>query len=138
MKTKAIRQTLIFQGKPKEIYELLMDSKKHAAVTGSKVSMSRREKGKFVVFDGYCHGYNIELVEGKRIVQAWHFAEDGWPDDHFSICTFLFTRAAGGTRLNFEQTGVPEHKATALKSGWKLYYWQPMKAYLAGVKSKIS
>ena len=81
-------------------------------------------------FDGYCHGYNIELIEGKKIVQAWHFAEEGWPDDHFSTCTFLFEEAGNKTKLTFLQTDVPEHKVEALKGGWKEFYWEPMKAYL--------
>ena len=65
-----------------------MDEKKHAAFTGSKATISTKLKGKFSVFDGYCQGYNIELVKGKKIVQAWHFAEDGWPDDHFQHLPF--------------------------------------------------
>jgi len=90
MKTKSIRQTVTFNASPETVYQLIMDPKKHAAVTGSAVIMSSDVNGKFSVFDGYCHGYNIELIEGKKIVQAWHFAEDGWPDDHFSICTVNF------------------------------------------------
>jgi hypothetical protein len=27
-----------------------------------------------ILLDGYYQGYNIELVEGKKIVQAGHFA----------------------------------------------------------------
>ena len=74
MKTKSIKQTVTFDAAPEMIYDLIMDQKKHAAFTGSKVTMSTKVKGKFNVFDGYCHGYNIELIEGKKIVQAWHFA----------------------------------------------------------------
>ena len=131
MKTKKIKQTVSFQASPAEVYELIMDSKKHTAFSGSKATMSQKAKGKFTAYDGYCHGYNMELVEGKKIVQAWHFAEDGWPDDHFSTCTFLFKKEAGGvTKMTFTQEGIPEHKAEALKSGWKDYYWKPMKAFL--------
>jgi activator of HSP90 ATPase len=129
MKTKAIRQTVTFTGKPEEVYQLIMDQKKHAAFTGGKATISKKVDGKFSVFDGYCHGYNIELVEGKKIVQAWHFAEDGWPEDHFSVCTFLFEKVGNKTKLTFKQTGVPEHKAESLKGGWKQYYWGPMEAY---------
>lgn len=130
MKTKSIKQTVTFDASPKEVYELIMDAKKHAAFTGSKVTMSSKPKGKFNVFDGYCHGHNIELVEGKKIVQAWHFAEDGWPDDHFSTCTFLFEKVGKKTKLHFTQTDVPEHKVESLKGGWKDFYWNPMKTFL--------
>ena len=73
--------------------------------TGSKVIMSNKVNGKFKVFDGYCHGYNIELMQGKKIVQAWNFAEDGWPEDHFSICTFFFLQQLRKQHLaSFKQT----------------------------------
>ena len=107
-----------------------MNPKAHSAFTGSEVTMSTKINGKFRVFDGYCSGYNIELVEGKKIVQAWHFEEEGWPEDHFSVCTFVFEKLGKKTKLSFTQTGVPEHKVDALKDGWKNYYWEPMKAFL--------
>jgi activator of HSP90 ATPase len=130
MKTKSIKQTVTFDATPEKIYHLIMDQKKHAAFTGSKVTMSTKVNGKFSVFDGYCHGYNIELIEGKKIVQAWHFAEEGWPDDHYSICTFLLEPVGNKTKLIFLQTGVPEQSVEALKEGWKQYYWEAMKTYL--------
>jgi activator of HSP90 ATPase len=130
MKTKSIKQTVTLNTTPETIYNLLLDEKKIAVFTGSKATMSKKVHGKFDVFDGYCHGYNIELTEGKKIVQAWHFAEDGWPDDHFSICTFDLENAGNKTRLRFLQTDVPEHKADSLKDGWKEFYWNTMKTYL--------
>ncbi len=130
MKIKTIKQTTLFKASPKEVYELIMDSKKHSAFSGAKTRISQKVKGKFETYDGYCHGYNIELKEGKKIVQAWHFAEDGWPADHFSIATFIFEKVKGGTKLKFSQSGVPEHKYETLKAGWRDYYWKPMKEYL--------
>lgn len=130
MKTKSIKQTVTFDASTKEIYHLLMDQKKHAAFTHSEVVMSTKKNGKFSIFDGYCEGYNIELKEGKKIVQGWHFAEEGWPDDHFSICTFRFEPIGKKTRLTFQQTNIPEHKVNELKTGWKDNYWKPMKEYL--------
>ena len=134
MNTKSIKQTVTFNATPGDVYELIMDEKKHGAFTGGKVTMSKAVNGRFDVFDGYCHGHNIELVEGEKIVQAWHFAEDGWPEDHFSICTFLFENEGGKTKLSFTQTGVPEHKIEELTNGWKQYYWDPMTAFLVGGK----
>lgn len=130
MKTKSIKQTVTFDAPAEKVYNLIMDPKKHAAFTRSEVTMTTKVNGKFRVFDGYCHGHNIELVRGEKIVQAWHFAEDGWPEDHFSVCTFVFKDLDNKTKLTFLQKDVPEHKVEALKEGWKQYYWQPMKAYL--------
>jgi activator of HSP90 ATPase len=130
MKTTTIKQTATFYAIPEQIYHLIMDQKKHSAFTGLKATISTKINGKFSVFDGYCHGYNIELEEGEKIVQAWHFAEDGWPDDHFSICTFALTPAGNKTKLSFVQTNVPEQHAPSLSEGWKQFYWNAIKKYL--------
>lgn len=130
METKSIKQTVTFNASPIMVYELIMDYKKHSAFTGSTVIMSKKVNGKFDIFDGYCHGYNIELIEGEKIVQAWHFREEGWPDAHYSICTFLFKPEYNKTKLIFTQKEIPVHKAEELKNGWKQYYWEPMKEYL--------
>lgn len=135
MKTKTIKQTVVFNALPKAVYALLMDAGKYSEFSGSKVTIGKNVSDKFSVFDGYCHGYNIEVSENKKIVQGWHFAEDGWPDNHYSICTFIFQKNVNGTKLLFTQEGVPEHKYKALSSGWKEYYWQPMKEYL-NIKAK--
>ena len=99
MKTKNLKQTVTFShARPQAVYDLLMDAKKHAKLAGGKVTMSNKTGGKFSVFDGYCKGYNIELKPGKKIVQAWHFTEDGWPADHFTECTFALEKVGKGTR----------------------------------------
>ena len=131
MKTGTINQSIIFKASPKEVYDLLMDQQLHSEFTGGDVTMSKELKGTFSVFDGYCSGYNIELSEGKKIVQAWHFKEDGWPEDHFSTCTFIFNKTDEGCLLDFTQTGIPEHKVEALTQGWNDYYWEPMRSLLA-------
>jgi len=130
MKTKSISQTITFEATPERIYRMLMDQNEHSAFTGSKASIDPKVSGQFTVFDGYCHGYNIDLIEGEKIVQAWHFIEDGWPDDHFTICTFNIKPEGNKTRLKFLQSRVPEHKIALLKNGWKEFYWDAMKAYL--------
>jgi activator of HSP90 ATPase len=130
MKTKSIKQTATFNATPEKIYNLIMDEKKHSEFTGSKAVTSTKRNGKFILFDGYVHGYNIELVKGKKIVQAWHFAEDGWPEDHFSICSFELVKEGDKTKLRFLQTNIPEHKVETLKDGWKQYYWDAIKLYL--------
>ena len=136
MKTKTIKQAISFNTTPIKVYEMIMNAEKHSAFTQSKVEMSPEVKGDFCVFDGYCHGYNIELIEGEKIVQAWHFEEDGWPEDHYSICTFHIDLENNKTKLYFEQSGIPEHKAKSLFDGWEKYYWKPMKEFIknGGVK----
>lgn len=131
METRQIEQIIIFDALPDKVYDLLMNEEKHAAFTESEANISTEHAGKFSVFGGYCHGYNIELIKGEKIVQAWHFDEDGWPESHFSICTFIIEPSdSNRTKLSFLQTEVPAHKAESIAEGWREYYWEPMKAYL--------
>ena len=60
---KTIKQVVIFEAEPHEVYEDFMDSKKHAEFTGEKAKISREIKGKIMAYDGYIVGKNIELVK---------------------------------------------------------------------------
>lgn len=128
MDTQTIRQRIIFKASPHEIYEMLIDSRKHSKFTGSKASISRAVGGKFSVFDGGLSGVNLELVTDKRIVQSWRLSE--WTEGYFSKATFSLVEIKGGTRLNFTQTDVPVESYEDVLQGWHEYYWKPMKKLL--------
>lgn len=125
---KIIRQTATFKATPHEVYELLMDSRKHAKVTGGPASISRSVGGKFSAYGGDLSGTNLELKPDKKIVQAWR--SDDWPPGHYSRASFTLKKVKGGTRLNFYQSGVPNAHYAGIKQGWIDYYWKPMKAML--------
>lgn len=127
MKTGSIEQSVLFNTSASALYDFFMDAEKHSAFTNSEVSMLDKTGEAFSVFDGYCSGVNLELERGKKIVQSWNFAEEGWPDDHYSICTFTFEEVPEGCLLHFLQTEIPEHKVEDLKKGWVEYYWNPIK-----------
>ncbi len=123
---------MIFKGAtPADVYKALMDSKKHAQFTGGIAKISKKIGGEFSVFDGYALGKNLELIEGKKIIQSWRANEEGWDSDHFSEITFDLKKVKGGTELNFTHKNVPEQNAESIKQGWKDFYWEPMKEMLA-------
>jgi activator of HSP90 ATPase len=128
MKTKTIRQSVTFKTSPHELYEALMDSKKHSKFTGSAANISRQVNGKFTAYDGSLEGKNLELVPDKKIVQLWRSTD--WPEGHYSTASFSFKEITSGTRLTFTQTGVPEDDYENIKQGWYDYYWNPMKQML--------
>jgi len=39
-------------------------------------------------------------------------------------------KVRSGTRLVFDQTGLPPEHVGHLSRGWKARYWTPLKAYL--------
>jgi len=128
MHTKTIRNSVTFKANPHEVYEALMDSKKHAKFTGSVVKISRNVGGKFSVYGGDIQGINLELVPDQKIVQSWRYSD--WPEGHYSKATFSLREVPVGTRLIFNQTGVPEEFHDDIKQGWHDYYWEPMKEML--------
>ena len=128
IRTKSIRQTAVFKAGPKEIYELLMDSKKHSAFSGGAARISRKVGGRFTAYDDYASGVNVKLVPGKLIVQTWRASD--WPKAHYSTITFQLEKKGTGTKLTFIQTGVPIDQYEDVKQGWKDWYWEKMKEYL--------
>ncbi len=125
MKTKTIKQSVIFDAKPHEVYEALMDSKTHSKFTESKASISRKQGGKISAYDGWIEGENVKLVNDRKIVQKWRGSD--WPEGHLSVATFELKVEAGKTKLTFTQTDVPEEHYKAISSGWKEHYWDKMK-----------
>ncbi|MFA5107685.1 MAG: SRPBCC family protein [Patescibacteria group bacterium] len=125
MKTITIKQGGMFPQSPHELYEIWLDSKKHAALTGDEAEISRKVKGLFFAFGGWATGVNMELVKDKKIVQTWR--GDDWPEGVFSTITLKLLPAKGGTKLLFTQTGVPASKAKGVAQGWRDYYWTPLK-----------
>jgi activator of HSP90 ATPase len=128
LETKTIKQTATFKADPHEVYEALMDPVKHAKFTGGKARISRKVGGGFSVFDGYAEGKNLELVPNAKIVQTWR-AND-WPEGFYSKVTFALKVVDGGTRLAFNQVGVPADQYDDVSRGWKDFYWAPMKRML--------
>lgn len=126
--SKTIRQTATFKASPHAVYELLMDSKKHASFTGGAASISRKVGGKFSVSDGEIQGENLELVPDQKIVQTWRYSD--WEVGVYSRATFALEQVGTKTRLTFTQSGVPDEHYEDIKQGWKDYYWTPLKELL--------
>src|SRR5438045_2683656 len=125
---KTIRQTVTIKASPHEVYEALIDARKHGKFTGGKATISRKVGAPFSIFGGSLSGKNLEIVPDKKIVQAWR--ADDWPADHFSRATFSLKKVKGGTQLSFYQSGVPDEHVASIKEGWNSFYWKPMKAML--------
>jgi activator of HSP90 ATPase len=127
MKTKTLRQSVLLKATPHEVYELLMDSKKHAEFTHSPAVILREVGAEFSAFDGWASGTTLELIPDKKIVQKWRAAE--WPEGHYSTVTFELQAQGQETRLDFTQSDIPEDLYAELETGWVEYYWDNLAAY---------
>jgi activator of HSP90 ATPase len=129
MKTKTLEQTIHFKASPMQVYEMIMDSKKHQSLSGEKARISRKVGGTFAAWGPHISGINLALTPGKKIVQAWRAT--GWWADHYSIVIFDLTKAQGGTQLTFTQIGVPPERYSGHYRGWIETYWTPMQEIFA-------
>jgi len=117
-----------YNASPQRIYDLLMDSKQFAAMTGRPADIDPKEGGAVSMFGGLIVGRNVELVPNVRIVQAWRPTH--WDAGIYSIVKFEFREAAPQTRLVLDHMGFPVAEADALDSGWKGHYLNPMAKFL--------
>jgi uncharacterized protein YndB with AHSA1/START domain len=108
MKTKTLHQTVTFSASPRQVYEMLMNSKKHRSLSGEPAKISRKVGGKFTAWGSHISGINLALKPGQKIVQAWRAT--GWWPDHYSIAIFEIAKARGGSKLKFTQIGIPPNR----------------------------
>ena len=110
------------------VYRAFLSSKEHAEFTGSEAKCSAKVGGRFTAWDKYISGKNVELVEGKKIVQEWKTSE--WPQGYEpSILKISLKKKGGGTQLSMIQSRVPASQLDQYDKGWYESYWEPLKQY---------
>ncbi|CAN6893962.1 unnamed protein product [Brassica oleracea] len=122
---KTITMTEKFSCRAKDLYEILMDENRWKGFTQSNAKISKDVNGPISVFDGSVTGMNVELEEGKLIVQKWRFGS--WPDGLDSTVKIAFEEPEPGvTIVNLTHTDVPEEdrygNATVVENterGWR-------------------
>ena len=129
MKTKTLRQTVMFKASPRQVYDMLMDSKKHQSLSGEAARISKKVGGKFTAWGAHISGINLVLKPGRKIVQAWRAT--GWWPDHYSIAIYDIEKVRGGAKLRFTQIGIPPNRYSGHYRGWIEAYWTPMQEIFA-------
>jgi activator of HSP90 ATPase len=81
------------------------------------------------LFGGYIVGRQLELLPGKRIVQAWR--EISWDSGILSIARYELNEQGSTTRIIFDHTGFPAGNGDHLAVGWKAHYWEPLAKFLS-------
>jgi activator of HSP90 ATPase len=123
-----VHQEVDFAAAPARIYAALLDDKQFGAFTGAPAMIERGEGGAFSLFGGAIIGRNVELVPGKRVVQAWRDA--AWKPGVYTMVKFELIQRGGGTHLVLDQSGYPTGEYHSLSIGWPAHYWAPMKKFL--------
>ncbi|CAI9100995.1 OLC1v1038209C1 [Oldenlandia corymbosa var. corymbosa] len=122
---KTITMMEKFSCRAKDLFEILMDENRWKGFTHSNARISKEVNGEFSIFDGSVTGTNVELQEGKLIVQKWRFGS--WPDGVHSMVRLTFDEPESGvTIVNLVHSDVPEEdrygNATVVENterGWR-------------------
>jgi activator of HSP90 ATPase len=138
----SILQQVDFDATPPRVYEALTTAKQFEAITrlsdaatlldavnAKPTSISNETGGAFTLFGGYIVGRNLQMLQGQRLVQAWHAGS--WNAWEFSIVDIALTQAAGKTRLILSHRGFPSDAGASLAKGWHTHYWEPLAKFLA-------
>jgi uncharacterized protein YndB with AHSA1/START domain len=129
----SFRISAVIPAPRKRVYDAWLDSKEHGAFTGAKARVQAKVGGRFTAHDGYISGKTLELKPSRSIVQSWRTSEFP-PDAPDSRLELRFEDAPNGTRLTLLHSGLPPGQADSYKSGWREYYFAPMREYFAAPK----
>ena len=132
---RPVHHEVEFDATARTVYDAYLDSRRHARFTGQAAQMSRREGGRFTAGDGYISGYNLDLVPGRRIVQAWRASE--WPEGAYSVLSLVLRPKGKRTQLIVDHVGIPDAFRDGVDKGWYEFYWEPMKKYF-GMKESAT
>ncbi|XP_009604993.1 uncharacterized protein LOC107784939 [Nicotiana tabacum] len=122
---KTIAMTEKFNCRAKDLFEILMDERRWKGFSQSNARISKEIGGEFTIFDGSVTGKNVDLQEGKLIVQNWRFGS--WPDGIESTVRIVFDEPEPGvTVVKLTHSNVPEEdrygNATVVENterGWR-------------------
>ncbi|MGI0156609.1 MAG: SRPBCC domain-containing protein, partial [Thermoplasmata archaeon] len=101
-----VHQEVEFTVGPEKIFDMDMDSAERSRFTKVPATISREVGGAFSCHRGQIVGRNVELIPGRRIVQAWRVSD--WPSGVYSLVRFELSPHGSGTRLVLDHTGIPE------------------------------
>lgn len=127
--TKTIQQSVRLPATARQLYDLYMNPKKHAAFTGGPVTISPKAGSAFRAFGGQLSGATLFTIPGQMIVQRWRSTQF-YKTDPDSILILTFRQDGEQGRIDLAHANVPLQDHAGVTKGWRQYYWAPMRSYL--------
>jgi activator of HSP90 ATPase len=129
---KIVQQSVQLPADAEALYEMYLDRRQHAAITGSsEVRIAAEEGAEFWAFDGRITGRMLALTPGKLIVQTWRSFE--WhAEDVDGALILRFSPDPEGGRIDSALVNAPDHLYEKLLANWPMRYWDPWRADLLG------
>lgn len=128
---KIVKQYVVLPARPRELYSMYLNPRKHGAITGHKVIIGARAGARFEAFNGALTGRILHIVPGQLIVQAWRSVKFH-KSDADSTLVLRFSSHGKNGRIDLVHVNVPDHDYRGVTNGWKQYYWKPWRKYLSG------
>ncbi len=128
LRLATVKQTVFINAPPEKVYNAFLNSKIHSEFTGAKATGGATVGSRITAWDGYIQGKNVKLKKAKLIIQDWRSGD--FPKEYgYSSLKLSFKKKGNGTQLTMVHANVPKSKVKDLSSGWKDYYWKPLKKY---------
>lgn len=130
----AIHHEAVIEASPERVFAVLVDGEEFGAATGLPASSSGEEGSAFSLFGGRVEGRQIELVPGRRVVQAWRFGgehPEAWEPGVFSVVRFSLEPLGDATRLVIDHDGIPARSEERIEAGYPAFYSEPLAKYVA-------
>ncbi len=133
--TRTIQIAATLPASPDMLFDMYLDAKVHAAITGAPVSIGAHAGAKFRAFDGGLRGTILQVVPKRVIVQSWR-ASHWKASDIDSTLILTFWPEGKGARIELVHVNVADHDFAGVSEGWELYYWTPWREYLKKHRTK--
>ena len=124
-----IRQSIVLPATPGELFDSYLDPKRHGAITGAPVKISKKSGSAFEAFEGSIWGSTLAIVPKRMIVQAWRSTMFKKKSPN-STLILSFSADPKGGRVDLLHLDVPPEDYDGVTQGWKKYYWKPWKRFL--------
>jgi activator of HSP90 ATPase len=127
-----ISQSVVLPAPAEDLFEMYIDSEKHAAITGAPVTIGVVPGSPFQAFNGALTGAILQIIPQRLVVQSWRSVKfnEGDPDSTL-ILTFAPEATDGRNgRIDLIHLDVPAHDYQGVVEGWETHYWRPWRGYL--------
>jgi activator of HSP90 ATPase len=126
-----VKQSVTMPASAKELFDMYLSARAHAAITGQPVTIGRKPGAKFSAFGGALSGTMIATVPNRLIVQRWRSTMFAPADPDSTLILSFTPLSANATRIDLVHVDVSDIDVEGVTKGWPKYYWKPWKKALA-------
>lgn len=125
-----IKLSVMLPAPADQLFDMYLDPKVHAAITGAKVKIGKRAGTRFSAFGGALSGSTLAVEPGTLIVQSWRSSNFKRTDPDSTLVLLFRPKGVHG-RIDLIHLDVPDHDYDGVTKGWRKYYWTPWRRYLS-------